>query len=158
MPKFDLDTRIAALEAQLDEDRNVAVARLRFLREQRARELLGIDADGRLLSEVSAAVERGPGPETARAAIAQLRAAEERQWEIGTWATAGAEGLASMSEVRVLQLAQAWLWSALASEDEAARVEARRLCDEVESDPNRLGERHRRTIEALRRRLDEPPH
>lgn len=125
-----------------------AVAELRALEERWARLILGLAVDGSLHDQVQ---ERLPvvGAEAAHDALAHLKAAEEWQWEIGTWSTSGGEGIASMVEVYTLKLAQAWL--ALAVGDSAG---ARALAEAVAADPNNLGgEFFKKTIADLRRRL-----
>jgi hypothetical protein len=111
-----------------------AVLGLRALEESWAREILGLPTAGTLHDQ---AQERLPvlAPEAARDALAHLKAAEERQWEIGTWSTSGGEGIASMVEVHTLKLAQAWLCLALGDAGRAST-----LTEEVASDPNNLGE------------------
>lgn len=72
---------------------------------------------------------------------------------IGTWATGSGEGLASMAEVRALQLAQAWLLASGPAPDADAAARARALLGAAESDPNRIAERHAAHMAALHRRL-----
>ncbi|MCB9685954.1 MAG: hypothetical protein H6738_03010 [Alphaproteobacteria bacterium] len=82
-------------------------------------------------------------PEDFASQIATLRvslAAEERQWEIGTWSSGSGEGLASMFEVRTLQVARAWLTP--------DREEGRALMQQVSDDPNDSGARLRPHIDA----------
>lgn len=143
---MDFDARAAELERLLATDRARAVSGLRALEEARARALLGLCAgDTHALPRLARGhVERGVDAALAQQVAAHLAAAERWQWEMGSWATGAGEGLASMADVRALQLARAWL---LASPDRAA---ARRLLDEVERDPNRLGARHADDIAALR--------
>ncbi len=152
-PKRAFASEVAALEAALAERRSEAVGRLRAVHEAWARALLGVADAGDLVAQVRGAVDRGVTPPRAAEVIAQLHAAEERQWEIGTWATGSGEGLSSMAEVRALQLAQAWLWTARISHDPVAAARARELVDAVATDPNGLGEPHTSDIEALHRRL-----
>ncbi|MFO0572039.1 MAG: hypothetical protein U0263_40830 [Polyangiaceae bacterium] len=95
-------------------------------------------------------MEAGPDAGVAAEAAGHLRAAEEWQWQIGTWSTGSGEGLASMAEVRSLQAARAWLCAAVG--DAAG---ARALIAGVAGDPNRMGERHAASpLQALRERLD----
>lgn len=135
----DFAAEIASLRALLPTDRERAVLRLRRVHEDRARALLGL-GDGPLVPSVRAAVERGVSDEARALALDQLAAAEQWQWEIGTWSTGSGEGLASMAEVRALQVARAWLIQ--------DRDEARALLQQVLDDPNDSGARLRPHIEA----------
>jgi hypothetical protein len=153
--KRDFASEAAALETQLTTQRDVAVARLRVLYEAWARSLLGIEQDGDLVAQVRAAVERGIEAGPAADAIERLHASEQRQWEIGSWASGAGDGLSSMFEVRSLQLAQAWLWSTQASAD--AMGKARALLEQVREDPNRIAERHANHMHALDVRLKSAP-
>jgi hypothetical protein len=137
------------LEATLTENRGVAVVRLRALHEDWARALLGLGSQDKLVSLVRASVESGLAPATAAEAASQLERAEKWQWEIGSWATGSGEGLASMFEVRTLQLARAWLLSANAEGADAARS----LALQVENDSNDIAARLRKHIQALLARL-----
>lgn len=135
------------LGALLGTKRQEGVEGLRALEESRARELLELPLRGEIHLQVP---ERLPSltPNFAREVLDHLKAAEEQQWEIGTWATSGGEGIASMAEVYSLKLAQAWMWIAIG---EIAR--ARSLADEVAADPNNLGEEFfKESIADLRRR------
>ena len=149
----DFAAEVAALEAELTQEHTVAVARLRTLHEVWARALLGIDAANKLIASVRTSVERGIDPHLAAEAVKQLSAAEEYQWEIGTWSTGPGEGRASMAEVRALQIAQAWLWSARSAEHEEAIGKARALLKQASEDPNRVAARHAKHIQALYKRL-----
>jgi len=151
MVERDFTAEVAALEAQLTTQRDVAVARLRTAHEAWARSVLAIEAGGNLVAQVRVAVEHGVDTDRARDAIERLREATERQWEIGSWSSGSGEGLSSMFEVRSLQLAQAWLWSARSST--GAADEARALLTEVRDDPNRIAERHAGHMQALAERL-----
>jgi hypothetical protein len=153
--KRDFDAEIAELEARLTLERDVAVSRLRAIHEAWARALLGIDDTGSLVTRVRAAVERGVDPRLAAKATGQLRAAENHQWEIGTWATGAGEGLSSMRAVRELQIAQAWLWAAQCPEESCARDQALELLEQAAADPNRVAAAYDRDIRALRERLRE---
>jgi hypothetical protein len=145
---------IADAEARLarGEEPFAPVEQLRALHEQLARVILGRTVK-RMVVAGRAAAEKAAPEETVKRAIAHLEEAERRQWDIGTWATGSGEGLASMLEVRNLQLAQAWLSSALAAGDPGARGAALRLADEVENDANDVAAGLSKSIAALRRRL-----
>ncbi len=139
MPR-DFAREIAALEADLATDRWRAVLRLRQVHEAWARHLLGLADHEPLVPGVRAAVARGVSDDVRLRAREQLGAAERYQWEIGSWSTGPGEGLASMFEVRTLQVARAWLTP--------DPDEARALLQEVLDDPNGMGERLRPHIEA----------
>ena len=126
-----------------------AVAKLRAVHEAWARALLGLEEKGDLVAQVRAAVEQGVEEPCAQAAAQQLAAAEQWQWEMGTWATGSGEGLASMFEVRSLQLAQAWLVSVMAPHDALAAAELRRLAMAVSGDPNDVAARQQKHLNAL---------
>jgi hypothetical protein len=145
---------VADAEARLarGEEPFAPVEQLRALHEQLARVILG-STEKRVVVAARAAAEKTLPVETVRRAIAHLAEAERRQSDIGTWATGAGEGLASMLEVRKLQLAQAWLWSALAAGDPTARDAALRLADEVANDPNDVAANLSKSIAALRKRL-----
>lgn len=136
----DFAAEAAELNALLVRQRDVAVARLRTLHEAWARTLLGISPKGELVAATRARVEGGLDAALALKAAEQLAQAEQWQWEIGTWSSGSGEGLASMFEVRTLQLAQAWLHAARASVEPAASPRALALAAEVENDPNRIAE------------------
>ncbi len=127
---------------------------LRKVHEEWGRAILGIPRGGPLVSQVRAAVERGLGAAVAEDAMSHLEEAERWQWTIGTWATGSGEGLASMSEVRTLQLARAWLLCARSSADPTSAGSARALVAEVVSDPNQVAARHAGEISRLQRALD----
>lgn len=150
MPVSNFANEAQELEASLPGDRQMAVARLRTLHEAWARALLGMDSNDKLVAYLRARVESGCAPENAAEAAAQLANAEQRQREIGSWATGSGEGLASMFEVRTLQLARAWL---LAASPDGAD-EARSLALQVENDPNDIAARHRKPTQALLARLN----
>jgi hypothetical protein len=143
---------VATLEADLEGStparRHELVERLRGAREGWGRALARVAPDVELVPAVRSAVEAGLSPAEARAAAAQLAEAERLQWSLGTLATGAGEGLASMAEVRALQLARAWLLSV-----DGAAEDARALALEVRDDPNRLGARLRPHIDALLDRL-----
>jgi hypothetical protein len=151
----DFAAEAAELEALKQTQRDVAVARLRQLHEAWARGRLGLPEEGELVSAVRAAVEAGVDPARAAAAIEQLELAEQHQWEIGTWATGAGEGLASMFEVRALQLARAWLWVTPPPHPDSGHSEAtaRTLLAAVASDPNDIAGPLRPHIDALTARL-----
>jgi hypothetical protein len=145
--------KIAALEAQLPTERGRAVAGLRAVNEAWARSLLGVEQTQSLVAAVRRVVEGELEQSIAAQAVQCLQRAEEHQWEIGTWATGSGEGLASMAEVRALQIARAWLLCASAAPEETAEKEARELLREASEDPNRIAERHSKDIAALLARL-----
>ncbi|MCB9564539.1 MAG: hypothetical protein H6708_29495 [Kofleriaceae bacterium] len=154
MTARDFAAEVAELAAALATRRDVAVARLRATHEAWARDLLGVAAAGDLVAQVRAAVEATVAPAIAAQAAAQLAAAEARQWEIGSWSTGAGEGLASMAEVRALQIAQAWLWSACVASDPDAAARARQLARAAADDPNGMADRHAAHLRALDARLD----
>jgi hypothetical protein len=134
---------VAYWTARLSSDRFGAVERLRALEEQAARDLLGVTSE--LVRGTRERVRRGIEPATAVAAAAHLAKAERWQWEIGTWSTGSGEGLQSMAEVRALQMAQAWLLSV----GDPARVAG--LLDQVQGDPNGMGEVYAADVRVLRK-------
>ncbi|MCB9714910.1 MAG: hypothetical protein H6712_13670 [Myxococcales bacterium] len=146
----DFAGEAAELEALKATQRDVAVARLRALHEVWARAVLGLDAQGELVARTRAVVEAGLDPSRASEAIDHLAAAEQHQWEIGSWSSGAGEGLASMLEVRTLQLARAWLLP-------THERHARELLEAVADDPNRIAERLRPHIDALAARLGGRP-
>lgn len=141
-----LEDELAALQARAGLDRFTAVERLRAEHEAAARRALGLPREVDLVPAVRAVVERGAPP--AGTAVTDLAAAEALQWEIGTWSSGAGEGLASMAEVRSLQLARAWLIAGHAPDTEVLA-----LISAVVEDANRIAERHRPHADALRRRL-----
>lgn len=151
---------VAALHEELARDRAPAVERLRAREEEWARRVLGLapraraSGETRLVAGVRELVEAGVAAEVARRAERHLAAAEQWQWEIGTWATGAGEGLSSMFEVRSLQLARAWLLAAGAAEDASLVEQARQLARAVADDPNDVAAPHRKAIAALFKRLD----
>jgi hypothetical protein len=151
MPERNFADEAFELEAALTQDRQTTVARLRVLHEEWARALLGMEAQDKLLSQIRARVESGLLPGTAAEAASQLARAEKWQWEIGSWSSGSGEGLASMFEVRTLQLAQAWLLSVQA--DPESLDAARDLAKQVENDPNDTAAPHRKNLHALHTRL-----
>ncbi|MGE0791343.1 MAG: hypothetical protein AB7S26_37055 [Sandaracinaceae bacterium] len=140
---------LEALEAQAPRDAD-AVEALRARYEALARAALGVDGTGSIVARVRAAVEAGVDATIAREASARLAQAESMQWTIGAWSTGSGEGLASMAEVRALQIAQAWLVSTLPGEEAAARADG--LLRQAEDDPNRIASRYADDMAALRRR------
>lgn len=148
------EAEVAALEAGLETlESDRCVLRLRALHEARARSLLGVTAEARLVDAVRAKVEADLDPGLAALAFTRLADATQWQWEIGTWASAGGEGLVSMFQVRTLQLASAWLHAARVSVDAEAGSEALRLADEVDHAPNNVAASLRPHVVALRSRL-----
>jgi hypothetical protein len=147
------EARVAELEARRSTDPWGAVSGLRGTYEAWARAELGI-AGGEIHEAVRAAVERGVASDVARAAEQHLAQAERCQWQIGTTATGSGEGLASMFEVYTLQLSRAWLLAACAAVDPACVDRARALAAGIERDPNGLGARLERELDALRAHLD----
>jgi hypothetical protein len=163
MPAKDFAAEVDGLESELETNRFHAVSALRVVEEEWARDVLGLRPtrrpgggwafDPKLVAEVRRLVERGIELDRAREAARHLEAAERWQWEIGTWSTGAGEGLASMFEVRSLELARAWLLAALAQKEPTLMKAARDLVDAVARDPNRIGERHAKHVEALFRFL-----
>ncbi|MDQ3037243.1 MAG: hypothetical protein M3Y87_32920 [Myxococcota bacterium] len=143
---------VAALEAMRATDHWRAVEGLLGKHVEWARCELGA-AEGDLVDVVRRAVERGVEPEAARAVAERLAIAERYQWVLGGCATSGAEGLASMYSVRMLQTAQAWALAACADVDPASAARARALADEVATDPNGTGDRFVEHLAELRTRL-----
>ncbi len=159
MPASQLAAEVARFTELLATERQRAVVNLRQLEERWARFAAGLPDEGDLVAAARTAVEGG-APSDPGEAIRHLAEAERWQWEIGSWATGSGEGLASMFQVRSLQLARAWLLStatdpdATATDPDAtARAEAAKLLEEVANDPNRIADRHSDAIEALRSRL-----
>lgn len=151
----DFEREAAALTDMLATARFEAVERLRVVEEAWARHILGMPADvrdgrfvldGELVSKVRALVERGLDPTIARRAEPHLERAERCQWEIGTWATGSGEGLASMYEVRCLEIARAWLLAACGPTFAGA---ARQIAQRAIDDPNRIAESQRPHVDAL---------
>ena len=146
----DFAAEVAELERKLGSERQVAVVRLRAVREAWARALLGLNEEADSVArEVRAAVERGLDPACAKDAARHLAGAEKWQWEIGSWATGSGEGLSSMFKVRALQLADAWLLSVAIADDPDAAAEVRRLIEAVDGDPNDVAARLRKHLEEL---------
>lgn len=163
MPSNDFAAEVDALESELETNRFHAVSALRVVEEEWARDLLGLRPTRRpgggwafdpgLVADVRRLVERGIAVDKAREAARHLEAAEKWQWEIGTWSTGAGEGLASMFEVRSLELARAWLLAALAREDPALSKDTRALADQVARDPNRIASQYAKHVDALMRFL-----
>jgi hypothetical protein len=145
------ETDIAAAEARLASDRFAAVEALVGLHESAARAALDLSEQGSLARQVHGAAARGISTDAARRAEAHLAHAERYQWQIGTWATGSGEGLASMSAVRELQLARAWLLTVLPDADAHARSSA--LLAELDGDPNDSAARLAPERDALRASL-----
>jgi hypothetical protein len=155
----EFEAEAARLTALLASSRFEAVERLRVVEEAWARHILGMPVevrdgrlvlDGELVPKVRELVEAGLEPAIARRAEPHLERAERCQWEIGTWATGSGEGLASMFEVRCLELARAWLLVACGPAfADAARTIAKRAID----DPNHIAESQRPHADALFRFL-----
>lgn len=136
--------------------RFTAIERLRVLEEDAARAALGVPLTAEAHALVPLVVERvmrGLEADVGQRAVEHLAAAERWQWRIGSWATGGGEGLASMSEVRTLQLARAWVLSTRAVEDATTKAKALALLREVAEDPNRVAERLMPQVRSLRERL-----
>jgi len=149
----DFSARVTALEAKLSTERFDAVASLRMIEEEWARQILGLRLDGKLVADVRRLVERGLDPYLAEDAASHLERAEKWQWEIGTWSSGSGEGLASMFEVRCLQLARAWLFAAGVCRAPGLADEARKLAREVTGDPNRIAKSEQAHADALGRFL-----
>ncbi len=141
--------RIAELEALAPSERWTAIEGLRQAWESWARATLELEPAGDLLGQIEARATRGIERGIASDASHRLAMAEKQQWLIGTAATGSGEGLASMHEVRTLQLARAWTLLAIA--DAASLAEARSLVDQVAGDANST--RLRPRIDALLSRL-----
>ncbi len=101
-------------------------------------------------------VERAFDHAAAKEGLGHLQAAEQWQWRIGSYATGSGEGLASMAEVRALQMASAWLAVALFREtrEPALSALATSLAVEVERDPNGMGTKYAKAIVDLRAWLE----
>lgn len=149
----DFAAEIAALEALVASNQERAVTGLRAVTESWARALLGVREGRELVECVREAVERGIAPDVAERAGGLLADAQRWQWQIGTWATGAGEGLASMFEVRTLQLAQAWLLAAQRRVDDATANRALELLRAVTEDPNRVAARLDEHAAALRERI-----
>lgn len=137
--RFDL------AEARVIEKTNAGavIYELRELEERLARTLLGL-GPGELAPQLRSRA-RSIEPAILREAEGALARAEEQQWGIGTFASAAAEGLASMSEVYRLKLARAWLFLALGD-----RATAEEQISAVERDPNQLHRDFESELRALR--------
>lgn len=149
----ELETLHAALQ---NPERWKAVLELRTIEEAWAKSLLHLGPGQSLAARVQERVLGGMDATTANQAAHHLAQAERWQREIGTWATASGEGLASMAEVHELKMARAWLGVALARvhpNDNAWTEEALRHALEIEGDLNGLGKRHAASIAALRAEL-----
>jgi hypothetical protein len=146
-------TRVAELEALSSSDMWQAVGELRGTYEAWARAELGIEG-GDIHESVRVAVARGVPLEAARSAEQHLAQAERYQWQIGSASTGSGEGLASMGNVYRLQLARAWLLAACAAIDPVSADRARAIAVGIERDPNGIGKRLERDVDALRAYLD----
>ncbi|MEB2283064.1 MAG: hypothetical protein B6D46_03520 [Polyangiaceae bacterium UTPRO1] len=133
------------------------VQRLRCLEEDAARAALGVAlaaSHAELVPLVAERVALGIEADAAQRALDHLAKAEHWQWQIGTWATGSGEGLVSMLAVRTLQLARAWLCSALAAADPARKHEALALLTEIKNDPNDVASDLMPELRTLQARLD----
>jgi hypothetical protein len=132
----DFESEVAALRRELDQaERWKAVYALCGLETDWALSIAGLQPTSNLLQALRALRAAAPALDAARARDAETHLAQAQRWqeEIASWATSGAEGLAGMYDVRVLQLARAWLLSAT---DDAGRKRALQLCAKVEHDAN----------------------
>src|SRR4051812_2188515 len=84
---------------------------LRGVEERWARALLGASDNNEDIQAVAKSVAKSTviSPDVRLEAETHLANASNWQQEIGSYATSGAEGVMSMSELRELQLARAWL-------------------------------------------------
>lgn len=166
MPR-DFAAEVASLEKQVNTNTD-AVYGLRALEEAWARHLLGVAPSGDIVKLVHHRAQRAfdtttttnntPTTDntTAFEALEHLKAAEQWQWRIGSYATGSGEGLASMAEVRALQMARAWLAAALFRETHAHALSAlaKSLTVEIERDPNGMGAKYTKAIAHLRAWLE----
>lgn len=147
----DFESEATSLRRELEGgERWKAVYALCRLEQDRARSIVGAKSRGRLDLAMKGAAE-GLEPARAKEAAEHLARAEKWQAEIASWATSGAEGLVGMHEVRVLQLAQAWLL--LAAGDAASLRRATKLYDKVEGDANGVPSDLRAQVAALKKAL-----
>ena len=144
---------VAAFESMLAEQRGVAVSRLRSVREAWGGRCL--ESRSREISSRRCVRWSNPGSSlpAQRAQSSSFALPSSGSGEIGTWASGSGEGLASMAEVRALQIAQAWLWAARGSADPGAVDKARALAQEARDDPNDIAAPHAAHIDALLRRV-----
>lgn len=148
----DFATESSVLEDELVTGvRWQAVEGLRALEEDWARDLLDL-GEGPIEALVRARVQASLAAEVAEQAERHLAAAERWQWEIGGYATGAGEGLASMTNVYRLKLAQAWLAGALAqlTSDPAHAMRAETLVAAIEHAPSARGAVHADAIAQLR--------
>lgn len=180
----DFAAEAASLQHEVNTNAD-AVHALRALEEAWARHLLGLPTSGDIVTLVRKRVERvlertaasahtaasnhGASNHTATSncaatsnqaafeALEHLTAAEQWQWRIGSYATGSGEGLASMAEVRSLQMARAWLAAALFRETHAPTLSAlaTSLAVEIEHDPNGVGAKYSKAIAHLRAWLED---
>jgi hypothetical protein len=152
----DFASELASLRAKLESDHLHAVYGLREVEEAWARQLLNLGTGDALAPAVHRQVKSGLGAVAGEDAEAHLAEAEKWQSEIGTYASGSGEGLASMAEVRSLQMARAWLAAALFQETgkKARETLARSLAKKIEGDPNGLGKRYAKSLTELRAMLD----
>jgi hypothetical protein len=157
----DFAAEVTSLEKQVNTNAD-AVYGLRALEEAWARHLLGVAPSGDIVKLVHHRAQRAfdtattTGATAAFEALEHLTTAEQWQWRIGSYATGSGEGLASMAEVRALQMARAWLAAALFRETHAPALSAlaTSLAVEIERDPNGMGARYSKAITHLRAWLE----
>lgn len=128
------------------------VEKLRSLHEQAARLAVGTEA-GDLLAQLCVTVEHGIAQENARRAIEHLGSAEDRQGELGSWASGSGEGLTSTRNVCELQLARAYLLSALIDAEPEALEQALALIRGVETAHNNVAADFTEHLKWLRAKL-----
>lgn len=147
----DFEAEGTSLRGELEGgERWKAVYSLCALEQDWARNIAGVKARGNLATAMQTAAA-GMDAARAKAAAEHVARAEEWQAEIASWATSGAEGLMGMHEVRVLQLAQAWLL--LGAGDAASLRRAKKLHAKVEGDANGVPSDLRAQVTALKKAL-----
>lgn len=143
----DFETRRAELERELGHGvREHVVAQLRALHEAWARAILEVDDVTPLVQATRASLTRGVFVTQAQAASHQLDVAVRWQWQRGA-----VENEQLLNELRVMQLARAWLLLA----NPLSIAEARALATEVSRDA-RITDELRRDARALLEQLDGP--
>jgi hypothetical protein len=148
----DFARELAILSEQLEsEERWKMVYGLRDLETEWACAIAGARTTGVTLHTAMKNAAGALEAIRARDADVHLARAERWQAEIASWATSGAEGLVGMYEVRVLQLARAWLQLATASA--AGRRRARELCGKVDRDGNGVPAGLRKPLALLKKAL-----
>jgi len=148
----DFEARHAAIVEGRASDPERPVYELRALEEQWAAFFLGLSEGEALIAGVRRRVIEGIAEERVLSAIAHLEEALSQQWTLGTWSSGAGEGLASIAEVRRLQVALAWLHGART--DPEGPAHALSLIAQVLEDPNGQGGRYAAMLKELEQKLD----